>query len=607
MKRMMRHRCLAVWLGLAPCVVMSAPEPADAAYRNGYVYTVDASSSVHQALAVRAGRIVYVGTDSGLKAFLGPKTRVTNLGGRMLVPGLVDGHMHPVSGGASLLKCNLGYAPLTIAQFQSRIQDCIDRRAQDEPDGWLEVVNWFRYAMQPKGTTATRSTLDALRTHRPILVQDSFGHTALANSRALALAHIDRSTPDPKAGRIGRDAAGDPNGLLEDAASEAVEALIPDPTAADLIAGAHAALVAMRRQGVTSFLDAAASPGDIEAYAAIAKAGALTARAHFAPVIRPTETPDLQAIPPVVARISALAQRFDSGRLQPLPALTVRNAKLFLDGVITAPANTGALLAPYFENRGTAGHPDFAPGTNRGPDVYFPAPILREILLALARAGIDPHMHTDGDRAVREGLDAVQAMRQALPALDIRPALAHCDFTDPQDYRRFAELNAIPVLSLQWDKPAADSIEGARDTLGPVRHAIIEPAGVLQRAGARIAYGSDWPVDPLDEWFALKVGVTRTAAPGAPPEHRGRLGTDPGLTRATTLRAITMNSSYELHQDAETGSLEVGKLADLIVLDRNFFRIRAEDIAKVRVLQTMVGGRIVYDSGALAQATVTGR
>ena len=597
---MLKQLCLAGVLGALPCVVMAAPEPADAVYRNGYVYTVDAGSSVRQALAVRAGRIVYVGTDSGLKAWIGPNTHVTNLGGRMLMPGLVDGHMHPVSGGASLLKCNLGYAPLTIAQFQSRIQDCIDKRAQDEPDGWLEVVNWFRYAMQPKGTTATRATLDALKTHRPILVQDSFGHTALANSRALALGHIDRATPDPVAGHIARDAAGEPTGLLEDAASDSIDALIPEATAAERIAGAHAALVAMGKQGVTSFLDAAASSGDIEAYAAIAQAGVLTARAHFAPVIRPTETPDLQAVPPAVARISALAQHFDSGKLQPAPAVTVRNAKLFLDGVITAPANTGAMLAPYFENRGTAGHPEFVPGANRGPDVYFPAPILREILLALARAGIDPHMHTDGDRAVRAALDAVQVMRQALPALDIRPALAHCDFTDPADYRRFAELNAIPVLSFQWDKPAADSIEGARDTLGPARHRIIEPAGVLERASARIAYGSDWPVDPLDEWFALKVGVTRTAAPGAPPEHRGRLGTDPGVTRATALRAITMNSSYELHQDADTGSLEVGKLADLIVLDRNFFRIPAESIAQVRVLQTMVGGRIVYDSGELS-------
>jgi predicted amidohydrolase YtcJ len=600
---MKRSWLAMVSMALLPCAAQAAAEPADAVYLHGYVYTVDAHDSVHQALAVRAGRIVYVGNDAGARALVGANTRVTDLHGRMLMPGLVDGHMHPVSGGRDLLKCSLDYVPLTIAQFQGRIQACLDQQSKDEPDGWLQVMHWFRYAMQPKGTVPTRATLDALHTRRPIVVVDSFGHTELANSRALALAHIDRNTRDPVAGRIVRDAAGEPTGLLEDAGSDAVDALIPGATPAELISGAQAALVAMRRQGITSFLDAAASPGDLEAYAAIAKAGALTARAHFAPVIQPTDTPDIAAVAPAVARVSALAKRFDAGPAQPAPTITLRNAKLFLDGVINAPANTGAMLAPYFENRGTAEHPNFVPGANRGPDVYFPAPVLREILLGLARAGIDPHMHTDGDRAVREGLDAVQAMRQALPGLDIRPALAHCDFVDPQDYGRFAQLDAIPVLSYQWDKPGADSIEGARDTLGPVRHPIIEPAGVLERAGARIAYGSDWPVDPLDEWFALKVGVARTAAPGAPPEHKGRLGKDPGVTRAMALRSITMNASYELHQDADTGSLEVGKLADFIVLDRNFLRIPAEEIARIRVLQTVVGGRVVHDSGALRATT----
>ena len=578
------------------------PEAADAVYRRGYVYTVDAADSVRQAVAVRGGRIVYVGDDAGVQPYIGSATRVTDLRGRMLMPGLVDGHMHPALGGATLTRCNLEYKSLTVAEFQGRVQRCLDEHRDDEPDAMLLVVNWVLYDMQPKGVAVTRATLDALHTRRPILVDDSYGHTVLVNSRALSLAGINRATPDPATGRIEHDAKGEPTGILQDSAGRAVRALIPKPTASERITWAKAALSVLAKQGVTSFLDAESSPAVIEAFATLARAGAFTARGHFTPLIDRDDTPDLERVAPAVAAIKELAGRYDSGPLKPAPAMTVRNAKLYLDGVITAPANTGAMLAPYFENQGTADKPRFAPGTNRGPAVYFPAPILREILLALARAGIDPHMHTDGDRAVREALDAVQALRQAEPGLDIRPALAHCDFVDPRDYPRFAALNAIPVLSFQWDKPGSDSIEGARDTLGPVRHAIIEPAGVLAKAGARIAYGSDWPVDPLDEWFALKVGVTRTAAPGAPPEHAGRLGTDPGLARATVIRAVTMNASYELHQEADTGSLEVGKFADLIVLDRNFFTIPAEDIANVHVLQTMVGGRVVYDSGELARA-----
>jgi predicted amidohydrolase YtcJ len=151
---------------------------------------------------------------------------------------------------------------------------------------------------------------------------------------------------------------------------------------------------------------------------------------------------------------------------------------------------------------------------------------------------------------------------------------------------------------MQWEKPAPDTIDNARDYLGPARFKYMEPAGVLAAAGARVAYGSDWPVDPLNEWFALKVGVTRANAPDAGPQYAGRLSEDSGLTRAQVVRAITMNSSYELHQDTKTGSLEVGKLADFIILDRNVFEIPAEQIADVKVITTVVGGRVVYRAAA---------
>jgi predicted amidohydrolase YtcJ len=194
---------------------------------------------------------------------------------------------------------------------------------------------------------------------------------------------------------------------------------------------------------------------------------------------------------------------------------------------------------------------------------------------------------------VHAGLDGVAALRKALPGADIRVAIAHDEIVDPIDYPRFRALDAIPVLSLQWGKPAGDTI-GLVDYFGPQRMARLEPAGVLAAAGARIAFGSDWPVDRLDEWFAFKVGVTRTNAPDAPAEYRGRLGDDPGLSREAVLTAATINAAYELHQDDVTGSIEIGKFADLIVLDRNPLTVPAEDIANVRVLETVVGGVTVY-------------
>ena len=190
-------------------------------------------------------------------------------------------------------------------------------------------------------------------------------------------------------------------------------------------------------------------------------------------------------------------------------------------------------------------------------------------------------------------LDGIEALRKALPAADIRPAIAHDEIVDPSDFPRFKKLNATPVLSMQWEKRAGDTL-GLKNYFGPARMKILEPSGLLAVAGARIAFGSDWPVDKLDEWFALKVGVTRTNAPDAPAEYRGRLGEDPGLTREAVLRAATINAAYELHEDDVTGSLEVGKLADLIVLDRNPLKVPAEDIANTHVVETMVGGKVVY-------------
>lgn len=567
-----------------------AAGPADRVYSNGIIFTADARNSLARGLAIRDGRIVYVGSEQGLARHIGPTTVKVDLEGRFLMPGLVDGHMHPLEAGATLLKCSLNYESLTVAELQGRVKACLAKDPSEKPDDWLEVVNWFQENMRPAGVRTTRATLDTLATKRPIIVRSSFGHTVLANSRALALAKITAATPDPPGGKIWRDAAGEPTGLLEDAAFEVFDSLLPKATAAQDVEAAATALDAMKRQGVTSFLDASASHENVVAFATLRRAGKLTARAHFAPTIEPAEVPDLTA---AVARVVALRREHDEGAIGRVPGITVRNAKLFLDGVISAPALTGAMLEPYRQNVGTADRPQWVAGTSRGPDVYFPPDALATVLTALGRAGIDPHLHADGDGAVRAALDGIAALRKALPAADIRPAIAHNEIVAPADFKRYEALGAIPVLSFQWQKPAGDTL-GLKDYFGPHRMKILEPAGLLAKAGARIAFGSDWPVDALEQWFAFKVAVTRTNVPEAPAEYRGRLGDDPGLSRETVLRAATINAAYELHQDDVTGSLEVGKLADVIVLDRDPLTVPAEDIARTQVLETVVGGEVVY-------------
>lgn len=587
---------LCVGAMLAGAAAHASEAPAELVYRNGVVYTVDAKDSVRQALAVRGGRIVYVGANAGVRALIGRKTRVIDLRGRMLMPGLIDAHMHPQSGGSRLLNCSLDYLRLTAPQFQARIQSCLDRDGRQAPDRPLLVVNWFQQGMQPDGVVPDAATLDALRTARPVIVRSSFGHSVLLNSRALALAGVKRDTLDPAGGKIVRDARGEATGLLEDAAQDLAMRLVPPLTEQENLAASRTALAALRRQGITSFLDAWTDPETMTAFALLQRQGELTARAHFAVLV------DLDKGRPPQAAVAALEEqrkRFDQGPTRAPPSMQVRHAKLFMDGVIAAPAFTGAMLAPYLVNKGTEDKPDWQPGPSKGPPSYFSASALRATLLALAKAGVDPHIHADGDRAVRDALDAIAWLREREAGVKVRPALAHAEIVDPGDYPRFARLDVTPVLSFQWAKPAPDTVGALRDYLGPARYATVQPQAVLLDAGARVAYGSDWPVDPLDAWFALKVAVTRTAAPDAGDEYAGRLTAQPGMSRAAVLRAATMAGAHTLRQEARTGSLETGKLADLIVLDRDFFRIPAEEIADVKVLQTVVGGKVVFETEAL--------
>ncbi len=585
-------RAFAFGLVLLAMPAFAKEKPADTVLVHGYVYTVDARDSVAQAVAVRDGVIVYVGDDAGAKAFTGRRTHVVDLGGRMLMPGLIDGHMHPQSGGLRMLDCNLNYESLTIPEFQARIQACVDADTTAGPDDWLKVINWFEPGMTPDGIVLTHEALDGVRTTRPIMVHSTYGHSDLTNARGLQLAGITRDTPDPKDGVIVRDADGNPTGLLEDAAKDAVETLVPAPSRAKNLEATQKALDAMRRQGITTFLDAYTDIDTLTAYTTVSKAGELTARGHFAVLIDSVADYDADtAIAEVLREKAEFEQKPDGAK----PTLRIHTAKLFLDGVINAPSFTGVMVQPYFENRGTKDAPDWRPGTSTGPQPYFTLAQLSDTLSKLAAAGIDPHMHADGDGAVREALDAITVMRKAHPEADVRPAVAHDEIVDPDDYDRYAALNALPVLSFQWEKPAVD-VAPMKDYFGPERYALIEPAGLLDLHGARIVYGSDWPVDPLNEWEALRTAVTRTATGDDAAKYPGRLGVDPGMPLKTALRAITINAAYSLHQDRTTGSIEVGKWADLIVLDRNLFAIDPQAIAGTKVLMTMVGGKVVYEA-----------
>jgi len=593
------YRSSAKWVLLGVATVLpalatgqSAKAPADYVFRNGYVYTVDKGDSVQQAVAVREGRIVYVGNDAGAGSFVGAKTVSIDLKGRMMMPGLVDGHVHPVGGGAQLRTCSLQYLPLTQDQFLQRIQACLDQ-SKGGPDEFLQVTGWYRQFMQPAGADADAALLDRLKTTRPIIVANRDGHQQLVNSRALALAGITEQTPNPPGGSIDRDARGKATGILQDAASQLVRSKLPPRTTADAVEDARAAVKALTEHGITTVFDAATGLEGLTAYKALQEKGELTIRVNATGLIDASLAQDPAA---AIRFLDSLRTRFDQPAITTQPGIRMHAAKIFLDGVIQAPAQTAGLLEPYYIMIGNGEHEEWKPGTHKGP-VYVPGEKLNPLVLELAKAGYDAHIHAIGDRSVDVALNAFAYMRSQLENSPVRSAIAHAELVDPKDYRRFAELHVVPVMSYQWAIPGPNSVTGAKNYLGPARFDRMEPMASLSAAGAPLAYGSDWPVDQMNYWLALKGGIYRAGDGRWGSSYSGTLNAEKGISRELALRSITMNSSWEVHQEQQTGSIETGKLADLIVLDQNFMKVSEADMPNVKVLFTMVGGKVLYDDG----------
>jgi predicted amidohydrolase YtcJ len=580
------------------CGGSDSDDATDIVLRGGKVVTMDSERTIAQAIAVRDGRIVFVGSDASVERHIGKSTRVVELGGRMLMPGFIDAHLHALAGGRSLLLCDLAYEPLTRQQLTVKLQACLDGTLEKEPDVWLRVVNWDRQSTASLDGDPTRQLLDGLKTKRPIAVTSSDYHAVLANSRAFALAGIDASTPDPVGGRFLRDANGAPSGICVDAAGDQLNAAIPPDSEEELLKQGRAALASMREQGITSFMDARVGPLTLRVFKKLRDLGELTARTALAIHLDPELANEDPAA--AIAAAKSLADTAGSAEVVASPGVRARVVKVFMDGVVNAPADNAALLTPYYTNASAENAPHWVEGTNLG-ELYHSREQLQPLMLAAVDAGFDMHLHAIGDRAVRTVLDAVQGMRQARPGADFRPAIAHAETVDVADYPRFAALDTTATLSFQWAQRASYNIGDTENHLGPERFERMEPSGSLRQAGARLAHGSDWPIDPFDTFLALKVGVTRSGDPTNPhsgastsPLYQGRLNAEPGLSRDEMLAAITVNAAHQLRLERHVGSLEIGKLADLIVLERDFLVAAEDELGRNRVLMTMVGGKVVW-------------
>jgi predicted amidohydrolase YtcJ len=534
--------------------------------RGGKVFSAGPSDALAEALAVRGGRIAFVGSDAEATRYVGPATRVVELGGRFVMPGLVDGHVHALKGGQILASCSLGYEALTAEQVLERVGRCLAAEPGG-PNDWLEVYGWSAQAIVPAGAPITKETLDRLDTPRPILVHGADGHTALANSRALELAGVDAGTLDPPDGRLLRDAGGAPNGYLVDGGIAVVAAALPPLTNEQLqrfLAAAHAYLLSI---GVTAYLEAAVTPENLAAWAPPPPGP----HAHLAILVDPTSEREPNR---VAARVRAVRDSVAQ------PDVRVATVKFFLDGVMEAPAQTAALLSPYL-------------GGGDG-ELYADPGVLARLAIKLDADGWQLHFHAIGDRAVRVALDAIEAARRANGPRDARHTIAHLELVDPADVPRFAALGAIANFSPQWALRDAYTIDALEPYIGAERHARLYPIRDLVTAGAHISFGSDWPVDPLDRFDAIETAVTRERSDPGLGTLPGVLGGSQRLTVGEALRAYTAGAAYQLHRDADFGTLAPGLLADFIVLDANPFAIAPDRISDIRVLETWMAGQRVY-------------
>ncbi len=562
---------LVVSVAPGPCVG-AAETPADLVLDGAAVYTLDAPRSWAQAVAVRGGRIVFVGTSAGARAFVGAGTRQLRLDGRMLLPGFQDAHVHPVSGGVELLQCNLNDLP-TARAVLDQVRHCASVMKDKT---WITGGGWGLPIFP--GGNPKKEDLDAIVRDKPAQLYAADGHSSWVNSKALQLAGVDARTPDPKNGRIERDAAGNPTGTLREDASDLVSRLQPKTTPEARIEGLKRALKLFAEAGVTAVQEASAGSGaegggarnTLAAYLDAEKAGVLTARVTVALGTDPLRGPEQ------VDELVAVRGEVKSTRVRPIAA------KIFADGVIEA--RTAALLEPYLDDPASRGEPNWSPEA------------LDAIVVRLAESDFNVHIHAIGDRAVRISLDAFERALAKTSARGQRHQIAHLELIDPADISRFRTLGVIANFQALWAYPDDYIVDLTWPKLGPARNRWLYPIGSVVRAGGPLALGSDWSVSSLKPLDAIQVAVTRQ---GLEEPRRPPLVPEEAIDLPTALAAYTVGSAHANGLERETGSIEVGKAADLVVIERNLFDVPAHEIAKQRVLLTLVDGKPVHRDPSL--------
>ena len=571
---MVRPYLLFLWaLVLVFSNFQSRVEAADLILLNAKVYTVVSTQPWASAIAIQNGQITYVGDDQGARELIDSNTQVVNLKGRMILPGFHDIHVHPVDSGVLYQQCALfDIQGQGVGKLLNKIRECALAKPDDE---WIVGGGWTVSDFAPSGLP-DKKLLDEIVPGRPVSLKSSDGHSLWVNSKALEVAGITATTPDPENGRIDRyPNSQEPSGSLqEDSAIMLVMNHEPPLTSKDLINGLIYSRDLFHSLGITGIQDAIVKlePGDgyfgLQAYNYLDDRDELNLHVVTA-LFWENETPLDQQLPKFLN--AREKQRVDGN-------VKSTAIKIWQDGVIET--HTAALLEPYSDRSdGFRGYLQNSPDN------------LKKAVVALDAAGFQIHFHAIGDRAIRVSLDALEEAQNINGVRDSRHHLSHIQQFDPADIPRFAELNVVANFQPLWAIQDNYITDLTWPRLGNERSKWLYPIGTIQRTGARIGFGSDWYVTSVNPLDGIEAAVTRLEPNGL---TNIPLGNNEEITLSQAIENYTINSAYVNFLDEKVGSIEVGKQADLVILDRNLFAIPTSEINEAKVVATLFEGRLVY-------------
>lgn len=521
---------------------------------NARVHTVDAQRPSAEAIAICGERIARVGSTAEIRALATTATRVIDAGGKLVLPGFNDAHVHLLSGAEEIVGVNL-----RPAKSERDMAARLGAYAATLPKGrWITGGYWDHEAW-PGTALPTRGALDAVTPDHPVFVQRLDGHMAVANSLALKLAGITKDTVSPDGGTIVRDARGEPAGVFKDNAMDLVSRAIPADSLEVTIGKARAALTHAAALGLTTIQDMTASGTQLRAYQALRAAGELTARIY-----------SIQNHGLASVREAGVATGFGDDWLR------VGGLKLFADGSMGS--GTAAFYEPYADDPST-----------RGLLLHTPE-ALEQAMFDGDAAGFQLVVHAIGDRANTIVLDAFETLARERGARDRRPRIEHAQVVRASDTPRFKALGVIASIQ---PSHCIDDMRWADARIGATRAADAYKVKSFADAGARIAFGTDWYVEPLDPMLGLYAAVTRQFTDGTPA---GGWHPDERITMAQAVEYYTLGSAYAEFAEAQKGSITEGKLADLVILTRDIFSIPPRDILATKPALTMVGGRVVFEA-----------